>query len=303
MSSLRIRMPALALLGNVKAFFIRSTFTPLSLSPALWLDAADSSTITIATGVSQWNDKSGNGRNVSQATPAAQPALNANALNGLPVVAFDAVNDTLFNTSAALLRNLSGATVFMVGRKATSPTSGFQLYITVSTGGARTSFLYNSGGSTGLIIGARRTSTDTTQTAGITTYTSDFQIQVGRYDYIGANLQLWLNGTLNDQRVFQTSGVTDNDAGALYLGSTGSGSFVNAQIGEVLIYYSALSTNDRQIVEGYLAWKWGLQASLPVGHPYKIIDPNGWNRTSPWIRIGGVWRQATPFINVGGTWR
>lgn len=49
-------------------------WSPIQLSPALWLDAADSSTITIATGVSQWNDKSGNGRNVSQSTPAAQPA-------------------------------------------------------------------------------------------------------------------------------------------------------------------------------------------------------------------------------------
>ena len=30
-------------------------WTPASITTALWLDAADASTITIATGVSQWN--------------------------------------------------------------------------------------------------------------------------------------------------------------------------------------------------------------------------------------------------------
>jgi hypothetical protein len=34
----------------------------------------------------------------------------------------------------------------------------------------------------------------------------------------------------------------------------------------------ALSTTDRQKMEGYLAWKWGIQASLAAGHPY-ISNP------------------------------
>ena len=25
--------------------------------------------------------------------------------------------------------------------------------------------------------------------------------------------------------------------------------------------------------EGYLAWRWGLQGKLPVGHPYKNTSP------------------------------
>ena len=31
--------------------------------------------------------------------------------------------------------------------------------------------------------------------------------------------------------------------------------------------FSTFNSN-RQIVEGYLAWKWGLQTSLPSDHPY-----------------------------------
>jgi hypothetical protein len=39
-------------------------------------------------------------------------------------------------------------------------------------------------------------------------------------------------------------------------------------IGEVIIYNtSSISTTDRRSIEGYLAQKWGLTASLPTGHP------------------------------------
>jgi hypothetical protein len=36
---------------------------------------------------------------------------------------------------------------------------------------------------------------------------------------------------------------------------------------------SALSDADRQKMEGYLAWKWNLQAKLPADHPYKQAAP------------------------------
>jgi len=49
--------------------------------------------------------------------------------------------------------------------------------------------------------------------------------------------------------------------------------FLNGDIAEILVYDTALSDNDRQKVEGYLAWKWGLVAGLPVGHPYKDDPP------------------------------
>lgn len=68
-------------------------FDPSSLNGLeLWLDASDSSTIT-ATGsplkVSQWNDKSGNARHVTQATGTAQPSSGVNTQNGLNVLTFD----------------------------------------------------------------------------------------------------------------------------------------------------------------------------------------------------------------------
>jgi hypothetical protein len=64
-------------------------FTPADLAPVLWLDAADTSTITESGGsVSQWNDKSPNGYHLSQATAANQPTTGTRTLNGLNVVEF-----------------------------------------------------------------------------------------------------------------------------------------------------------------------------------------------------------------------
>lgn len=47
----------------------------------------------------------------------------------------------------------------------------------------------------------------------------------------------------------------------------------DAQVAEVLIYNRQLTTDELQGIEGYLAWKWGLQGSLGSGHPYKSVAP------------------------------
>jgi hypothetical protein len=44
-------------------------------------------------------------------------------------------------------------------------------------------------------------------------------------------------------------------------------------VGEAVYTNTALSTTDRERLEGYFAWKWGLEASLPVGHPFRNTPP------------------------------
>jgi len=62
------------------------------------------------------------------------------------------------------------------------------------------------------------------------------------------------------------------------IGSQWDGTLYNnivatASFNEVLVYNTALTTIERQTIEGYLAWKWGIQASLPAGHPFKTAAP------------------------------
>ena len=65
-----------------------------------------------------------------------------------------------------------------------------------------------------------------------------------------------------------------------------SGSYrLNGVIYEILFFDTSLNTLNRQTIEGYLAWKWALQSSLPSNHPYKNVSPN---ITNP----GGVSRPA-----------
>lgn len=79
------------------------------------------------------------------------------------------------------------------------------------------------------------------------------------------------NGT---QIVRAESGVT---APAMYgLATNGSGVFNEPsayQMAEILLYDTCVSIQDAFAIEGYLAWKWGLVASLDTNHPFKSNPP------------------------------
>lgn len=107
MRGLTLRDPAL--LGGL------TSFSPLDLSPALWLDAADTATITESGGaVSQWNDKSGNGYTFLQATAASQPKTGTRTQNGLNVIDFDG-GDRLVGGSASDWLFFQDGTVYLIG--------------------------------------------------------------------------------------------------------------------------------------------------------------------------------------------
>jgi hypothetical protein len=74
-------------------------FNPRSIAGLeAWYAADVASSITIATGVSQWADLSGKGRNLTQSITNNQPAYNSVTLNGKPTVTFDGSNDCLVAT-------------------------------------------------------------------------------------------------------------------------------------------------------------------------------------------------------------
>ena len=57
----------------------------------------------------------------------------------------------------------------------------------------------------------------------------------------------------------------------LYLG--GPSNYFNGTLSELLVFSNALTSTERQRIEGYLANKWSTQASLPSDHPYKSVAP------------------------------
>jgi hypothetical protein len=55
--------------------------------------------------------------------------------------------------------------------------------------------------------------------------------------------------------------------------ATAAAAFWQGPIADILILRGVLSNALRQKVEGYFAWKYGLQSLLPQTHPYKLFQP------------------------------
>ena len=221
-------------------------WNPSMISTALWLDAADASTITLnGSNVSQWNDKSGNGRHFINNTSSSQPFRSINAVD------FDGVNDFL-SASITLSQPLN---VYYVSRLITRETSGQRYMFGI---GDSFDFASNNNNTIRIFSGTSLAATDLTQTS-----TSIYSLI-----YNGASSSIAKNGST---LASGNAGITALN-GTCRLGSfNGGGSYnANLRIYEILI---AGATVTNRKVEGYLAHKWGLTANLPNDHPYKLVGP------------------------------
>jgi hypothetical protein len=83
-------------------------------------------------------------------------------------------------------------------------------------------------------------------------------------------------------------------------GQYANNEYSNCQIAEVICYNGTLMTEERQLVEGYLAHKWGLQANLPSIHPYKSTRPTLQTQIT-WLPTAlantGLWLDGSDPIN------
>ena len=229
-------------------------FSPLTLSPSLWLDASDTTTLYDATsggalvapdgGVARWQDKSGNARHATQVTAGARPLRKSAILNGKSVLRFDGVDDVLGHPLGVVGDN----TVFMVVKStavgggtrilfsATSPNDSLNVYLrednAANWGVYRISGLKSSGQS---VIGAYKI---------ISTQS------------VGANGSFTQNGTLIP---FTDTGFYSDANLRRGIGGNGFGAEnFNGDIAEILVFPTALSTTDRAKVESYLNLKWAV---------------------------------------------
>jgi len=253
---------------------------------ALWLDAEDTASITLnGSTVSQWNDKSGNGRNASQATASLQPTYLSTGFNGKPTLETDG-NDILELGVTSLGRNVSGITCAIVGvhpSGLTFTSNANELYISTGTSLTSTRFAFtpNPSASTAnrYAIAGRRLDTDGYSTVSSSTDSlanrGNQWIRVGQAAYSDGVANHWTDGTQDQTNApFQTAGVTsDTDSLRTSILDGVSPLPAGSQLCEIVLTHSTMTTADRQKLEGYLAWKWGLESNLPIGHPYKTTPP------------------------------
>jgi hypothetical protein len=244
------------------------------ITTSLWLDAADSSTVTTVSGaVSQWNDKSGNGLNTTQGTADNRPSYQTSSLASKNTIQFDG-NDGLVRTNASISKNASSSLIYAVAKGATSGTQGICLLTVDSDGGAR-QYLYFAANN--LSAGGRRLDTDSFQSISSSiTHDNAWVIAGSRHVWSSSDLFLYQNGTERASSLtFQTDGNTSNtDSTSLVIGNNaGINQSLTGNIAEMIVITPDPTAFVRQRIEGYLAHKWGLTANLPNDHPYKTVGP------------------------------
>jgi len=267
-----------------------SLWTPALISPARWFDFSNSSSVTVSSGdISQINDLSGNAGHLSQSDNTKRPAYTASAQNGLNVGTFDGVDEFLQLASDFSLGTAHSVFIACKNSTTIAAASTFQC---IASGGVYTNplttvseFLFCSGSVTGTLTNERLSSLVLAH-PGATIYgygKTDADISNGfiassAYTTSGNSFRGRLNGS-NDLLTATTNGgfVSTNTRYPTilrYLGSRGgSSAFWNGQVWEMIIFSSYLSQSDTELVEGYLAWKWGVNTSLPIGHPYYSAAP------------------------------
>lgn len=90
-----------------------TTWSPMALNPRCWFDASDTTSITSSSNkVSQWNDKSGWARDMTQATAAKQPTTGLVTQNGLNTVGFD--NSSQWISSSSFMIAAAGRPAWLL---------------------------------------------------------------------------------------------------------------------------------------------------------------------------------------------
>jgi hypothetical protein len=253
---------------------------------ALWLDGADSSSLVLSgSNVTQWNDKSGNGFNgtvvnASVGSPIA-PSYVTNSINGLSAITMSGTSYFTGSTnvnSTTLTCFFIGNCVFGTGGSSQQRILGLSvpglddysstlrpIPLSVISGGTQLIAYRNAGMASAIVVSG-----------------TNF---IGCCLFDGTSNYMYKDGILGTQvassGTFTTSiyGV-GSDAGTQFMGATSSlgTNCLVGKIGEIIVYNTALTTSQRQQVEGYLAHKWGLSTNLfsPLSIPLSISGCTLW---------------------------
>jgi hypothetical protein len=267
-------------------------WTPAQLTTARWFDFSNASSVTEVSGtVSQINDLSGNSGHLSQGTAGSRPTYTIAQQNGLNVATFDGAANFLSLASDFSLGTAHA--IFLIGKPSATITAATS-HQCVLSGGSYThpstttsEFIFSLGSVTGNLTNERLSSLVIAHDVlGANVYgrgKTDANISGGFFAstaYTTASNQF--RGRFNGADDLATASsvgsfVSTNTRYPTFLrhlGSRGGASnFFSGEVWEVAVFTSYLSQTDTELIEGYLAWKWGVQASLPGGHPYASAAP------------------------------
>lgn len=232
-------------------------FNPIDISGMLlWMDSSVlglSNNASVAT----WTPFDGDGNETATIIGTPQPTYKTGVLNGLGVVEFVAGEGRLRGT---LTDASTSTTIFGLARLTTA---GHDRVFSGVYPPRNWLLGWHSSASTVSMYGGSFINS---------AVATDTNWRLMSFRQSGTSGQLWIDGTSGGTSGSQTDYLGPAFAFSGY-DSANTNETTSSQIAEFIVYNSSLSVSDRQKVEGFMAWKWGLEANLPVGHPYLSGPP------------------------------
>ena len=228
---------------------------------ALWLDAADSSTLfsdhtfntSATTDIGGWKDKSGNNNHATQATSSRKPTytVSNSLLNNKSSVSSSSENGSI----GLDLPSTSLQEIFVVAYYKDGSDNSFDNYNTLISGtGTNGQYrIMGHSGSSNWFTGSDRLNDGGNFKNGATS---------------SSNSALPMSATLLR---FASSVARTQTRGILYNTQNADRGWIGG-VGQIIGLSTTSSTSDRQKIEGYLAHKWGLAGSLPSNHSHKTVS-------------------------------
>jgi sugar lactone lactonase YvrE len=238
-----------------------------SITPWMWLDADDATTITTSgSTLTGWKNKGSTGTtSFGSLSGDGTGTYNTVTANGRPLISF---NNRIFTTNSITLTSQSFAIFAVYSVKSSYSASTQSLLIPNTADSMGGPNVFESAVSGGVPFSmCINQPTFGPRLVGTSTDANGIGLKMGTWilNTDSANSLVANNGMLTTLATNNAaSGANTTTAYAYNLNGTTS---AITDYGEVLVYMGPLTTAQRQSIEGYLAWKWGLQFSLPPQHP------------------------------------
>lgn len=244
-----------------------TVFRPPQVSGLVaWFDASDPSSVQ-GNPITQWTDKSGGGNNALATTgptytrdPQGRPCMSFTGTQWLESpVTVPATSHSLIAVHAPTYTN---------GSNGSGTYGGNSSLFRFQTGANYVVFPYYANGPRGYItsygLGAGDTTLVENSVAGVAS--------IINANIAGTSQIIYKNGT---QQSSQATNLTSGTSPTLTIGRYTPGllEYYQGFVYEMIVYSASLTQTQRQNIEGYLGWKWGLQASLSNAHPYLTVNP------------------------------
>lgn len=248
-------------------------WTPADLGTKLyaWFDAGTIRGVADGADLSSWSDQSGNSRDLTGVSGSV-PSYSSSNLGSRAAVVFDGsegmhgptstpdpfdFESTDFNVVIVAKTDGNTATVGTILQN-NSTSDGYSIY-RVEIGGSF-NFSVVKAGNNVIASNALLNATN-----GL----------LYGYEQISTAAKGYFNGTTALGGTPDTSVATGTP---LQVGYAGTPSSITANTGfkgsiSEIVFHTSNNTTDRQLVEGYLAHKYGLAGGLPSDHPYKSLLP------------------------------